>query len=80
MLNKVLDESSTLVLNGRMDRTEQAREFIRSRRGKWPEMVEATGLNYQWISKFAQGVIKDPRARFIDVVLEYQAARSNEAA
>lgn len=59
-----------------MDSTEEARAFLQSVRGTWPEVVESTGLNYQWISKFAQGVIKSPSARLIDAVLGYKSARA----
>ena len=63
-----------------MDRTEEARAYLQSLRGSWPAIVSATGLNYQWISKFAQGVIKDPRARFVDTVLAYKREHQERAA
>lgn len=56
-----------------MDRTEQAREYIRSQRGRWKPLCEDAGLSYNWVMKFAQGKIESPSARLIDKVLAHQA-------
>lgn len=33
-----------------------------ARRGDWPAICQATGLNYHWLVKFAQGRIAEPGA------------------
>lgn len=55
-----------------MDRTEQAREYARTLKGRWPELCASTGLGYQWLSKFVQGRIRAPRAKFIDALLAHR--------
>ena len=39
-------------------------EFIRDRlnacKGTWPKVCEETGLDYSWLTKFAQGKIPNP--------------------
>ncbi|MEJ7808518.1 MAG: hypothetical protein WKG03_21675 [Telluria sp.] len=48
-----------------MDILAQIRSQLVTRRGQWPSICEATGLNYWWITKFAQGRIADPASQKI---------------
>jgi transcriptional regulator with XRE-family HTH domain len=38
---------------------------LAARRGYWPDICRATGLDYNWITKLAQGRISDPGVRKI---------------
>lgn len=68
-----LDRFSTHVLEiAVMDRTEQAREYVHTWKGRWPELCAESGVQYQWLTKFSQGVIKEPRARLIDALLAHR--------
>lgn len=43
-----------------MDTVEEVRERLNARKGDWPAICEATGLKYDWMTKFAQGRISMP--------------------
>ena len=43
-----------------MDTITEIRAQLDARRGEWPAICRATGLNYHWLTKFAQGRIADP--------------------
>lgn len=43
-----------------MDTVEEVRERLNARKGDWPAICEATGLKYDWMTKFAQGRIAMP--------------------
>lgn len=45
-----------------MDTIPEIRAQLNSRRGQWPAICRATDLNYNWMTKFAQGRISDPSA------------------
>jgi len=47
---------------GPMDTITEIRAQLCARRGQWPVICRDTGLNYHWITKFAQGKIEDPSA------------------
>lgn len=38
---------------------------LAARRGQWPAICRATGLDYDWLTKLAQGRITDPGVRKI---------------
>lgn len=62
-----------------MDRTEQARDYLCSQRGRLRALSKEAGLSYNWVMKFTQGHIQYPSARLIDRVLAYQASERVEA-
>jgi len=62
-----------------MDRTEQARAYIREMRGRWRILCAEAGLKYDWVMKFGQGHIHSPSARLIDKVLAHRDAASKAA-
>lgn len=39
---------------------------LQAAKGQWPKICEETGLDYSWLTKFAQGQIKNPSARKIE--------------
>ena len=55
-----------------MDRTEQARKYVVSLRGRYTWLSMQTGLNAHWIAKFGQGAIKDPAACKVDMLLTHK--------
>lgn len=68
------------------------RASLQSRRGDWPTLCKATGLSYWWVTKFAQGRIREPGLSKIERLQRYiaenplpmassqQGAESGEAA
>ena len=44
-----------------IEEVEAVREWLRKRSGTYPRIAEDTGISYQWICSFSQGVINDPR-------------------
>ena len=55
-----------------MDTTiEQIKAALDSRRGTWRQVCEDTGLDYSWLTKFAQGQIKNPGYRKIQTLAGY---------
>lgn len=57
-----------------MDTLTQVRTALKSRRGEWPTLCNATGLSYWWLTKFAQGRIRDPGLSKIERLQDYIAA------
>lgn len=43
-----------------MDTIAEIRAQLITHKGDWPAICRETGLNYHWITKFAQGRIADP--------------------
>lgn len=68
----MLDERAAMCILESMDRTESAREYVRTWTGRLAKLSVDTGLNYHWLAKFGQGVIANPQARKIDALLEHQ--------
>jgi len=60
-----------------MTRTEQARAFINSKKGQWPELCRQLQLGYEWMGKFSRGHIKYPSAEKVDAIIEF-ARRERE--
>lgn len=53
---------------------------LRSRRGSWPAICRDTGLDYDWMTKLAQGRISDPGIRKIQRLADYFATTERKAA
>lgn len=47
------------------DLLQQTLDELARRRGQWPAICRATGLDYDWLTKLAQGRIADPGVRKI---------------
>ena len=47
---------------------------LAARRGQWPALCRATGLDYDWMTKLAQGRITDPGVRKIQRLADHFAA------
>jgi transcriptional regulator with XRE-family HTH domain len=56
------------------------RTELQRRRGDWPALCQATGLSYSWLTKFAQGRIREPGLSKIERLREYVEARPVEPA
>ena len=56
------------------------RSALHSRKGDWPAICSATGLSYWWLTKFAQGRIRDPGLSKVEKLQVYLAALSLPAA
>lgn len=63
-----------------MDTASQIRASLQSRRGDWPALCRATGLSYWWLTKFAQGRIREPGLSKIERLQRYIADNPREAA
>lgn len=59
---------------------QKAIDYLESRRGEWPLIAQETGIDYQWLSKFAQGKFNDPGVSRVEKLLihseEYQQGRA----
>lgn len=47
------------------DLLKQTLSLLAERKGQWPAICRATGLDYDWLTKLAQGRISDPGVRKI---------------
>lgn len=56
-----------------MDTITTIRESLQSRRGDWPLICSTTGLSYWWLTKFAQGRIREPGLSKIERLQAYIA-------
>lgn len=54
-----------------MNYTEQAKEFLISVKGSWPSVAAESGVQHQFICRFMDGRIKDPRVSKIEKILCY---------
>ena len=50
---------------------EQTLDELARRRGQWPAICRATGLDYDWLTKLAQGRIADPGVRKIQRLSDF---------
>ena len=50
---------------------EETRELLLSKKGKWPEIAENSGVGYEWLRKFMQDAIEDPGFRKVTKLYEY---------
>lgn len=39
---------------------QQVHDALEARRGDWPTVAERAGVSYSWLSKFANGRIRNP--------------------
>ncbi len=49
----------------------QVKQSLEARRGTWPRVCEETGLDYSWLTKFAQGKIPNPGYKHIETLRQY---------
>lgn len=63
-----------------MDTATQLRASLQRRRGDWPALCKATGLSYWWVTKFAQGRIREPGLSKVEKLQGYIAAHPLPAA
>lgn len=61
-----------------MTRTNKARKFVNSKKGQWPAICGATGLGYEWLSKFARGKIKSPSSDRIEKLITHEETMMKE--
>ena len=52
--------------------TEKAWDLVRAMRGRWPELVQQTGVNYHWLAKFSQRKITNPSADIIERLMKFK--------
>lgn len=59
-----------------MDNTtlESTLELLAQRKGEWRKISNKTGLDYSWLTKFAQGKIKNPGFQKIQTLSAYLKA------
>lgn len=50
---------------------DQAIALLQENKGQWRKTAEATGLDYNWICKLAQGSIADPGVNKIERLIGY---------
>ena len=51
----------------------QTLALLAERKGQWPAVCRATGLDYDWLTKLAQGRIADPGVRKIQRLHDHLA-------
>lgn len=61
-----------------MDTATRIRSSLQARRGDWPTICEQTGLSYWWLTKFAQGRIREPGLSKIERLQAYLAPAPDE--
>lgn len=57
-----------------MDTATRIRSELQARRGDWPALCTTLGLSYWWLTKFAQGRIREPGLSKIERLQSYFAA------
>lgn len=48
--------------------------MLESRRGQWVAVCQATGLNYSWLTKLAQGQITNPTIQRLQTLHDHLVA------
>lgn len=56
----------------------QIRTELHARKGDWPVLCKATGLSYWWLTKFAQGHIREPGLSKIERLQAYFIAHPRD--
>lgn len=51
-----------------MDTITFIQKALETNRGNWPQICAATGIDYSWLTKFAQGKIPNPGYKMIDAL------------
>jgi len=59
-----------------MDKIEKARKGLQRHSGNYPAIAKATGLGLEWLRKFAQGVIDEPRVRKLEKLQKWLDAQA----
>lgn len=54
-----------------MDTVTRLRNDLRARIGEWPTIGRRTGLSYWWLTKFGQGLIKNPGYGKVETLQAY---------
>lgn len=54
-----------------MNSIESIRERLNACKGTWPKVCEDTGLDYSWLTKFAQGKIPNPGYTKVSVLSKH---------
>lgn len=52
---------------------------LQEHKGSWPAIAQATGLDYSWLTKVAQGKIENPGVRQIEQLAAYFEEAAREA-
>lgn len=47
---------------------------LQARKGQWRQIAEACGVSYSWLTKVAQGHIRNPRVSHLEAVDSYLRA------
>lgn len=61
-----------------MSTVTQIRTSLQARKGDWPAICSHTGLSYWWLTKFAQGRIREPGLSKIERLQAYIDAHPAE--
>lgn len=51
---------------------DRAIRYVRQRKGNLPALSRETGLDYNWLRKFADGLIVDPGVNKIETLLTHE--------
>lgn len=62
-----------------MSLTANVRQELLIRKGQWPEISRQTGCSYSWITKFAQGRIRNPGAAALETLDEHFKVLANRS-
>ena len=54
-----------------MDTIQIIKDRLEGSKGTWPVVCEKTGLDYSWLTKFAQGKIPNPGYAKVFALAEY---------
>lgn len=54
-------------------------ELLEKRRGKWPEICAATGVNYSTLQKIVQGQVTNPGVNTVECLHKYLTAVQSES-
>ena len=63
-----------------MNAIESIRERLNACKGTWPKVCEDTGLDYSWLTKFAQGKIPNPGYAKVSVLHDHFRMGKRKAA
>jgi len=56
----------------------EAKDFLNSIKGHWPEIERETGITSDWISKFTLDRNPDPRVSKFEKILQYARSKGWE--
>jgi predicted transcriptional regulator len=58
-------------MTGYLDLTHQTKRYLASMKGQWPMVAKNCGVKHQFICRFMDGRIVDPRVSKIERILGY---------